>query len=71
MRGCGQKRLVEAAGGLKALMPLHPVLWAGVCFSCAFGFVAGCGLISKVVHIGKVLCCLPHSSTPLPDQTVA
>ena len=25
MRGCGQERLVEATGGLKALMHLHPV----------------------------------------------
>ena len=35
MRGCGQKRLVEAAGGLKAFMPLHTVLSAGVCYLCA------------------------------------
>ena len=54
MRGCGQKRLVEAAGGLKALTPLRPVLWAGVCYLYPLTSSPVAEKISKVVHVGKV-----------------
>ena len=36
MRGCGQKRLGQAVRGLKVFIPLHFVLWAGVCYSYAW-----------------------------------
>ena len=42
-RGWGQRQLVDAAGGLKAFIPLYHVLMAGVLFLVSNGFVAGCG----------------------------
>ena len=72
MRDCGQKRLVvEAAGGLRALMLRHPRTLGWRLLFARVASVAGCGYISKVVHVGKVLCCLPHSPTPLPNLTAA
>ena len=55
---------MDAAGGLKAFLPVRPVLWAGF-FFILNGFVADCGNITKVVHVGQVLFRLTHAPAPL------
>ena len=71
MRGCGHKMLLEAAGGVKAFMPIHLVLSAGVCYLHGFTSSPYCRYISMVVYVRKGLRYSNHSLSPLPDAAVA